>query len=143
MKKAINGIVDVLDSAGIEYEKLNSAECEVIVERWLSVFSSNVKKKTGAWIYKGLKWHCFSWGFEDAKNGTIALQAYQSQWPTPYVIFDDGGNWCYRCESQDYPDLTVLGSDIYVAHQNMKWTIAFTHEQPQIGPFFCEYRPGP
>ena len=53
------------------------------------------------------------------------------------MVFDEEGTWSYRCTSETYPDFTALGADIYVAHHNMKWTMAFTHEQPHDGPFFA------
>ena len=72
-----------------------------------------------------------------------AWQAYQSQWPAPYVVFDEEGTWSLGCASQTYPDFSLLGADIYVSHHNMKWTMAFTHEQPHDGPFFAERRATP
>ena len=100
------------------------------------MFSQRVKEATGDWIYGRFRWHCFSFGYEDAYNGAEALDAYLSQWVAPFFVFDEDSTWLYKCHADKYPDFTPLGADIYVAHQNMKWTMAFTHEQPDIGSFF-------
>ncbi|KIC47145.1 hypothetical protein RA28_05510 [Ruegeria sp. ANG-S4] len=62
---------------------------------------------------------------------------YQKQWPAPYVVFNENNDWAYSCTFDRYPDFTSFQADIYVAHHNMKWTMVFTHEQPDLGPYLA------
>ena len=66
------------------------------------------------------------------------MSAYLGQWQAPFYVFDEALDSFARCEAQPYPDLSALRRDLYVAHQNLKWTAVFTHEQPHLGPFFAE-----
>ncbi len=122
----------------VDFDPLNSKEGGEVVQCWHQTFAGNVKKSTGSRIHNRFRWHGFSYGFQIARAGDDALNAYKNQWPAAYVIFDEDIKWSYRCVSETYPDFTSFGADIYVAHHNMKWTMAFTHEQPDIGPFFAE-----
>ena len=94
-------------------------------------------RKRPVFGYNRFRWHGFSYGLQTAVTGADALSDYRRQWQAPYVIFDEEGTWAYSCTSEKYPDLTSLRADIYVAHHNMKWTMIFTHEQPDIGPYLA------
>ena len=133
-------IADFFERHRVEFEEIAPEQREEVVKRWLHTFARSVKKTTGSWVYEGFMWHGFSWEFEEAIEGQKALSKYLGQWPAPFLVFDEDQTWCYRCKSETYPDLTCLGADVYVAHHNMKWTMVFTHEQPDIGPFFREGR---
>jgi hypothetical protein len=95
-----------------------------------------VRKEKGTPIYQGFRWHGFSFGIEPAKAGEAALSAYQAQWAAPFYIFDEKLEHCLKCEGQPFPNLSDLRADLYVVHHNMKWTMVFTHEEPDLGPFF-------
>ncbi len=131
-------IEDFLRQEEVKFEPHSQSAREHVEERWRLAFAQNVKKTTGAWVHKRFRWHGFSFEFQKAITGAAALNAYRSQWAAPYVLFDEEGHWSYDCTSGNYPDFTSFAADIYVAHHNMKWTMAFTHEQPDIGPFFAE-----
>ncbi|MEL6934869.1 MAG: DUF4275 family protein [Pseudomonadota bacterium] len=126
-----------LENQEVTFELLDTASKNEVEKRWLREFARNVKKETGSWIYRRFKWHAYSGKFEAATEGQKALELYQDQWAAPYFVFDEEGTWSYRCKSERYPDFTVLRSDIYVVHHNMKWTMVFTHEQPHDGPYFA------
>lgn len=130
-------IEEFLEGRGVEFEPHTLSEREDIAKRWCVTYAQMVKKATGKWIHNGFRWHGFSCEYQSAIEGYDALSAYLNQWPAPYLIFDEGGVWSYGCTSKEYPDFTSFGADIYVAHHHMKWTMAFTHEQPQIGQFFA------
>ena len=138
MRPTVNQIEGFLLRNSVNFKKLDLAEHDRITEQWRLAFARDVKSATGQWIYKRFRWHGFSFGYQQSIKGTEALEAYQSQWSAPFFVFDEDGTWSYRCTSNTFPDFTPFGADIYVAHKNMKWTIAFTHEQPDIGPFFAE-----
>ncbi len=137
-KRDIPRIEDHLVQCEVRFDRLDEAMTKEVVRKWDQVFARKVKKATGQWIHNRFRWHGFSYEFEPSIWGTEALGAYLAQWPAAFVLFDEDLSCCYRCEAQGCPDLTPLGWDIYVAHHNMKWTMAFTHEQPDIGPFFAE-----
>lgn len=138
MRHAAKHIEAFLDGQGVDFAPHSPEEKSGVHKRWLEAYAAKVKRATGSWIYNGFRWHGFSWDHEAALEGDSALKTYLAQWSAPYVIFDEEGNWSYGCRSERYPDFTHFGADIYVAHHNMKWTMAFTHEQPHIGPFFAE-----
>ncbi len=123
---------------GVDFDPLNANEGREVIQYWHRTFAGNVKKSTGSWIHNRFRWHGFSYGYQNARAGDEAFNAYKNQWPAPYVVFDEDINWSYSCVSGSYPDFTSFSADIYVAHHNMKWTMVFTHEQPDIGPFFAE-----
>ena len=138
MRPTANQIESFLSLSSVDFEKLGSTEHDRITEQWRLVFARDVKNATGEWIHNRFRWHGFSFDYQKSIRGTEALDAYQRQWSAPFFIFDEEGTWSYSCTSNAYPDFSSFGADIYVAHKNMKWTMAFTHEQPDIGPFFVE-----
>lgn len=138
MTPTADQIESFLSLSSCEFRRLDSTEHDAVTDQWQLAFARDVKRATGEWIYKRFRWHGFSFDYQKSVKGAEALSAYQSQWPAPFVVFDEGDTWAYLCTSNTYPDFTPFGADIYVAHQNMKWTIAFTHEQPDIGPFFAD-----
>ena len=126
-----------LSSTGIQFTELSPVDAQCVEERWLQAFAARVKREKGTPIYMGFKWHGFSYGIEPAKSGEAALSAYQSQWAAPFYVFDEKLNYCLKCEGQPFPELSKLRVDLYVVHHNMKWTMVFTHEQPDLGPYFA------
>ena len=140
MKNLIDEIEEFLEHHTTEFEDLSSEQRTSVENNWLSTYAANVKKHTGSWVHAGFKWHGFSYGYEKAIEGKIALQKYQENWPAPFVVFDEKLEWAFRCVSEQYPDFSKFGADIYVAHHNMKWTMVFTHEQPHPGPYFSSQK---
>lgn len=120
-------------------EHLDSEAIAEFSRAWLSAFALNTKKERSQRGYRGFKWECFLGSGHKARvEGAVAMTRYYNQWQAPFVAFNEAGTWGFKCTSDAYPDLTDLHDDIYVTHHNMKWTMAFTHEQPDIGPFFCK-----
>ncbi len=125
----------------VTFEWLDREIASEISKEWAQHYAKEVKKQTGNWIHERFRWHGFSYGFEQSKSGRDALKAYLDQWPAKFVIFDESLSFCYLCNAPCYPDFSSLAADTYVSHHNMKWTMVFTHEQPEIGPFFADRRP--
>lgn len=110
-----------------------------VQRRWLSVFAQGVKAVKGVWVYNGYMWHGFSFDLVSALAGPKALTAYLACYSTDAYAFDEDLDEMYRFRPDAvFPDLTELDNDFYVCHHNMEWTMAFTHEQPTIGPFYAE-----
>ena len=133
----VEEIEDWLTARSVDCARADAGALDKTLKSWNGTFASAVKRKTGNWIHERFRWHCFSYGFHPADEGETALLRYLEQWNADFVIFDEPGTWCLSCSAVQYPDLTPLRSDLYVSHHNMKWTMAFTHEQPNIGPFFA------
>lgn len=126
-----------LISQSVDFVPLSPVESEQVKTDWLATYALRVKKNTGAWIHNGFRWHGFSYGLQSAITGSDAVVGYQKQWPASYVVFNENNDWAYSCTSDRYPDFTSFQADIYVAHHNMKWTMVFTHEQPDLGPYLA------
>ncbi len=131
-------IEEFLTRDGVSFDPVGARDYGDVIRHWHSTFARNVKRETGSWIHGRFRWHGFSYGYQNAQGGIEALSTYRNQWPAPYFIFDEDLTWLYGCNSDAYPDLSSFRADIYVSHHNMKWTMVFTHEQPEIGPFFAE-----
>ena len=131
-------ISDFLDDFGAAFSVLSKEDSQEFERRWLETFARNVKAHHGKWIYRGLRWHGFSYNLQPYdRRGLRAIDTYLAQWPAEYVVFDEDLQEALRCRSERYPDLSPLVQDIYVSHANLKWTMVFTHEQPDIGPYFA------
>lgn len=130
-------IEKLLKSKNILYRALTKKETHELNKRWFEAFTFNLNNKTGKHIYKGYRWHAYSYEFEPHLKGSKALSEYQSQPITKYFVFDESGNQAFECESKKYPDFSSNFDEVYVCHQNLKWSMVFTHEQPELGPYFA------
>lgn len=137
MKRAVEQIETFFEAQEVTFSALDTSEMKRVEKSWLKQFAQKLKNETGLWIYANFKWHGFSYKYETAIEGSLAMQEYQNQWIAPYFVFGEDGTWSYECKSKNYPDFSVLHADIYVVHHNMKWTMVFTHEQPHEGPYFA------
>lgn len=136
-KRDIPIVEDHLVQCAVRFERLDEDMTNEVVNKWDRIFARNVKKATGQWVHNRFRWHGFSYELEPSIWGAEAMDAYMEQWSAEFVVFDEDLTCSYSCKARRYPDLAPLGWDIYVAHHNMKWTMVFTHEQPDIGPFFA------
>jgi hypothetical protein len=131
-------LYDFVMSLGAAVTVLENPERQHLERRWLHAFCGSVKDKTGKWIYRGYRWHAFSYGYEEAKTGLKALACYKSLRPRRFYVFSDWGPEIgLACEGIAPPDLSELSSDLYVFPSSLLWTMFFTHEQPDLGPFFA------
>ena len=117
----------------IVFTLLDRSAAYTFAQRWSATFASSPPPKTSP-----QRWHTFSFHFYPSLEGAAALSAYLGQWQAPFYVFDETLDFFALCEVQSYPDLSALRRDLYVSHQNLKWTTVFTHEQPHLGPFFAE-----
>jgi hypothetical protein len=123
----------------VELRELSKADLASVCNQWLRRFASRVKNQEDTWVYRGFKWHGFSYGIEPCLSGEAALSAY-GKTKGRFYVFDEEGSYGYFCKTAFpfRPDLAEFHADIYVTSADFSWTLAFTHEQPQIGPFFAE-----
>ncbi len=119
---------------------LSKEAAEKFSEQWVRIFAPLVKKEHGVYIHRGYRWHAYSYRLQPCIEGEEAINKYRHQPDSPFYVFNESLSYCALCKADRYPELSGLHTDIYVTHNKMAWTMAFTHEQPQIGPFFAEHR---
>jgi hypothetical protein len=135
-----------LAGIGVTHESIPPEETNTIVRRWRETFAARVYETTGQWVHAGFDWHAFSSGIAYAIDGQAAEHAYREAWaklkppgiPRPYYLVAQsalsGEQVAYRCRSLEPPHLG--DRDELVTPLDFSWTMAFTHEQGWIGPFF-------
>jgi hypothetical protein len=132
-------IVNHLLANHAELRELSSAELGEVCREWLQRFAVRVRRQEGSWMLKGFKWHGFSYGIVPCLAGESALRAYQRT-KGRFYLFDEEECFGYLCKTPFpfRPDLSRFRTDVYLTGSDFSWTMVFTHEQPEIGPFFAE-----
>jgi hypothetical protein len=132
-------ITNYLLTNRVELRELSKGELADVCSQWLRRFARQVKRQEGTSVYRGFRWHGFSYGIERCLSGTGALEAFR-QTKGRFYLFDESGSYGYSCKTTFpfRPDLSEFRADIYLAGAEFSWTMVFTHEQPDIGPFFAE-----
>ena len=133
----MRSIADHLSDLGVQIATQSKTAAAEVERRWLNTYAQKVKEAHGVWTYRGYRWHGFSYALQPCVSGAAAITQYHEQWKAKFYVFDENLTECMLCEAEEYPDLASLHRDIYVSHANMKWTMAFTHEQPELGPYFA------
>jgi len=112
-------------------------------QAWRETFAQRVKNEKGKWVYRGFRWHGFSYNFVPSIDGEDAIEQYLNQAPSESIIFDEALSFCLKCDKVK-PDLSIIESlkslgyhDFYLSHPQMEWTLVLTHEAGLHGPFFC------
>src|SRR5262245_48825469 len=120
-----------------QHRKLTQDEKQTYVRKWLETFAQEVKKQTGQWVYNGYMWHAFSFEFVKAKSGADAIQLYGKEKSKKYLILSEQDRRSsYVCDGIELIEAEVFDDDYYVVPVSYEWTMAFTHEQPELGPYF-------
>jgi hypothetical protein len=126
-----------LDAYGLIGFPLPDAERDAVLGRWERRFFPHVFQRTGAWVHLGIRWHAYSYGFEPARVGQAALEAYAARAARELLVYAEGA-WLFDCYGEPSPDLGGLGRDLYLFPADLAWTMAFTHEQGLgLGPYFA------
>ena len=111
---------------------LGDDEAKEVIQSWLDVFA---KKRLGCRI-KDFKWHLFSGGVYDSEEGDKAIEFYNSHVAEEYLVIDNDESVVFWTHQRPY-DVSL--SDYYVCPRNMAWTMAFTHEDGWLGPYFARH----
>jgi len=110
----------------------DSSESKRIESEWMKVYCKN---KTGL-NTKAYKWHIFSGNGYPSLKGDEAQSAYESQaCPNVVVMSNDGSSTVLS----DSKPTNLNHQDIYVFPENLSWTMAFTHEEGWLGPYFAKH----
>ncbi len=110
------------------YTKDEACEWE---QRWRAVYASN-----GAPGLKQYLWNTFSHGAYHSVSGVEAERCYAKQDGLEFIVLANDRRsalltntlprWCSRV-------------DVYVFPPDLAWTMAFTHEDGWLGPYFAQH----
>ena len=121
---------------GAVVEELDTKARRQLMQRWRETFAVPVRERTGRWVYGGIEWHAFSWGFCQSRSGKRALADYFAEAIESLLVLpQDEGSPAFRCTTANHIDFTPCHEDVYIVPDSFDWTIAFTHEEG-VGPFF-------
>lgn len=123
----------------IETEPIVGQEFRELSQLWLEAFCPNLKRNTGKWVYKGIRWHAYSFNFEQSLSGLAAYQAYLQLPVQAFLVFDESRDAMFECAPAAWPDIRVFQADIYLFNRAMDWTFVTTHEMTTgLGPYFAQ-----
>lgn len=103
-----------------------------LVALWLDAFGRN-KQGVNA---KAYLWHIFSYGRYPSVSGSDALAQYKEQCAPEYIVLSNDRKFAFATDA--LPEECNL-SDYYVFPLNLAWTMAFTHEDGWLGPYFARH----
>ena len=118
---------------GTEPQRFSRQEAQQWRQRWCEVYVGN-RPVRGVSRYL---WHQFSWGAYPCVSGSAAERSYAQQLATEVMVLasDRGAaallagtppTWCSRMDYCVFP-------------ANLAWTMAFTHEDGWLGPYFARH----
>jgi hypothetical protein len=121
-----------LISPGIVVQRFAESEAIGLAGDWLKVFGSHRKGvDTEAFL-----WHIFSAGRFPSIRGAAAIEEYQRQTGVEFVILSNDRKIAFLTDR--LPEASSL-ADYYVFPPNLAWTMAFTHEDGWLGPYFAKH----
>ena len=125
--------IDYRISPGKVTHVYSAEETADIDKAWVNLYC---KDKQGANI-KDYRWHIFSFERYPSLSGDEALAQYKKQKACEYIVLSNDGEPAIETDTLPYEsDLR----DFLVFPRNMAWTMAFTHEDGWLGPYFAKHR---
>jgi hypothetical protein len=112
-----------------EYSRTETLE---LAERWLAIYAANGFGTAS----RQYLWHVFCAGRTPALEGDQALARYEVQASPQYIAL---ANDRKRAFLTDTRPVRSRMEDWFVFPPNFAWTMAFTHEDGWIGPFFSTH----
>lgn len=112
--------------------QLSAQEAKELVEKWLEVFGKN---RQGA-NTKAYLWHVFSFDRYPSISGESALAEFRKQKSPEYVVLSNDRDEAFTTDV--LPEKCSF-SDFYVFPPNLAWSMAFTHEDGLLGPYFARH----
>ncbi|MGV2333388.1 MAG UNVERIFIED_CONTAM: DUF4275 family protein [Planctomycetaceae bacterium] len=110
----------------------SAEEVTQIVSRWLAVFGQNtVKVRPEQFL-----WHIFSSGSYPSEENQAARASYEKQVANEYVVLSNDRRTAFTTNQR--PE-SCAWRDYYVFPPNLAWTMAFTHEEGWLGPYFARH----
>lgn len=108
------------------------------VEQWLAVFGAN-RLGVGA---RHFLWHIFSNDRYPSIDGLPAYDLYEQHEAPGYIVLANDRKHAFALDRRPDvpPGSTFHGwTDFYVFPANLAWTLARTHEETWLGPYFARH----
>lgn len=109
---------------------LSDAEVNVYVERWMAIFGRDSK---GIHVNKFI-WHVFSYKRFPSVSRGDAVALYEQQVSSEFVVISNNRREGFVARNRP---TACSWQDWLVFPPNLAWTMAFTHEDGWLGPFFA------
>ena len=119
-------------SPGKLLKVFDDAETKIIEQQWIDIFCKN---KIGLNI-KQYKWHIFCGEGYPSIEGKLAEEKYKKHNSPNYIVMSNEGEAFLTDEKPD----NLNYQDSYVFPENLAWTMAFTHEEGWMGPYFAKHK---
>ena len=129
---------EVAAAAGAIITEIEQKKGWTLLQAWREIYCAPVHQATGKWILgSGHAWHTFSGGFFPSVKGERALSEYKLLPAADLLVLpEDDHTTAIRCTSRYPVNFSGLCVDVYIAPSSYEWTMVFTHEHPEYGPFF-------
>lgn len=108
-------------------------ETQAFEKEWMQAFCKN---KQGA-NTNAYKWHIFSYEKYPALSGDEAFNKYTQQKAIEYIVLSNDNDLAIATDKLP-TNCNIM--DYYVFPKNMAWTMAFTHEDGWLGPYFATHK---
>ena len=118
---------------GTVLREFTSTETATLVAQWLDTFGAN-RDGVNA---KDYLWHIFSGARYPALSGEAARTEYVKQIGAEFVVLSNNRKTAFLTDVLPRNSSLV---DYYVFPSNLAWTMAFTHEEGWLGPYFARHR---
>lgn len=112
-------------------DQLGQDETEAFAKSWVAVFGQKPAPHMTDYL-----WHVFSYGSYPSVALQDALLAYASATSPEYVVLSNDGDEAFITDQRP---TSCSFRDYYVFPKNLAWTMAFTHEDGWLGPFFATH----
>jgi hypothetical protein len=114
-------------------KSFEATEARLWADRWLCAFGQDgLGVNTGAFM-----WHVFSSNRYPSISAQTALDAYHTHEATAYIVHSNKRDAAVSTVTK--PE-TCDASDYYVFPENLAWTLAMTHENGWLGPYFAFHK---
>ena len=110
-----------------------------LLQAWRHIYAAKLHAATGKWTWLGYDWHVFSYHHAPAYARERALRTYDSLTSPNRTIVcpQDSRLPAVEIVGDRLPDFRHYNQDTYVWPDGLDWTMAFTHEDSWLGPYFC------
>ncbi|MCL4771642.1 MAG: DUF4275 family protein [Burkholderiaceae bacterium] len=110
----------------------SKAEAKEWEERWRAVYAANgTAPALGQFL-----WHTFSYAAYPSVCGEDAVQLYALHRDEEVIVLSNDRKTALRVTALPISDWAI---DLYVFPSDLTWTMAFTHEDGWLGPYFAKH----
>jgi len=129
--------------SGSILKELTPDEINQELVKWDEIYCPLLKKQKNDIYYHQFKWHVFSYDKYTSLEGDKAISAYNNQTALEYYVVPQLNTWPkevgFITDELPSSELAKEQKDFYVFPKNMAWTMAFTHENGWLGPYFAKH----